>query len=208
MSLGGPETGRSSAGASGGELVARLRARDPSAFDEVLSEFGPRLLATSLRLLRQDADAQDAVQEGFLAAFRSVDRFEGRADVGTWLHRIVVNACLMRLRSRKSRPETSIDALLPTYDHSGHHRMGPRAWGGGPSETMEREERRRLVRDAIDSLPERHRVALLLRDIEGLSNDELAGALDVSAGTAKVRVHRARQALRTLLDPSMRAGDL
>ena len=94
-------------------LVAQLRAGDEAAFEQVVRSYGGRLLAVARRIVGSEEDARDAVQDAFLNAFRSLDRFEGNAKLSTWLHRIVVNAALMKLRTRKRKPEQSIETLLP-----------------------------------------------------------------------------------------------
>lgn len=182
-------------------LVVRLRRQDQAACEEFVRRHSGRMLATARRLLRSDDDAADAVQEAFLSAFRSIDRFEGTSQLGTWLHRIVVNACLMKLRAKARAPEVSIETLLPTFNSWGHHVRGVPLWRKLPIDELLTEETRALVRRCIDMLPEDFRTILLLRDIEELSTEEAAGVLDITVGTAKVRLHRARQALRTLLEP-------
>ena len=97
-----------------------LRRGDEQACEELVRAHTSRLLAVARRYLRSEEDARDAVQEGFVAAFRSIARFQGGSSLSTWLHRIVINACLMRLRSSRRRPETSIEELLPRFDGSGH----------------------------------------------------------------------------------------
>jgi RNA polymerase sigma-70 factor (ECF subfamily) len=181
-------------------LVSRLQAGDDDAFAELLALHGGRVLATARRLLRHDADAQDAVQEAFLSAFRAIGSFDGRAALGTWLHRIVVNACLQRIRKRDRHPEEPLDHLTPAFDSTGHHERRPPIWTESPDALVQRADVRRLVRETIDELPEGARTALVLRDVEGLSTAEVAAALQVEPGTARVRVHRARQALKTLLE--------
>jgi RNA polymerase sigma-70 factor (ECF subfamily) len=141
------------------------------------------------------------VQEAFIAAFQALDRFEGQSQLGTWLHRIVVNACLMKLRSRSRKPEVSIESLLPAFDEAGHHSEAVRSWSKRPDEQLLSDETRGLVRRSIDSLPDEYRTVLLLRDIEELSTEETARMLKATPGAIKTRLHRARQALRTLLDP-------
>lgn len=180
--------------------------RDPRAvpaprldFEDLVRRFGPRLLAVARRLLRSEDDARDAVQDALLAAFRSMDRFEGHAAPETWLHRIVVNTALMRLRSRKRKPEAAIDDLLPGFLEDGHHDRHVEAWSECPERQLGRRETQALVRTCIDRLPEAHRTILLLRDIEELTTEEAAAALGLSEGAAKVRLHRARQALRGML---------
>jgi RNA polymerase sigma-70 factor, ECF subfamily len=118
----------------------------------------------------------------------------------------VVNAALMRLRSRRRRPETSIEDLLPTYLEDGHHERHVHDWPDSPESLLARGEARDLVRSCIDRLPEAHRTILILRDVEELSTEEAARALGISEGAAKLRLHRARQALRGLLAPVFEAA--
>jgi RNA polymerase sigma-70 factor, ECF subfamily len=184
-------------------FLVRLKAGDDAAFAELVVEHGGRMLATAKRLIRNEADAQDCVQEAFLSAFKALDAFDGRAALGTWLHRITVNACLMRMRSRARRPETAIEDLLPRYSDDGHQ-VEPTRWSEDSSVGAEREEIRALVRKKIDELPESYRNVLLLRDIEGMDTEEAAAVLGVTSNAVKIRLHRARQALRTLLDPTFR----
>jgi RNA polymerase sigma-70 factor (ECF subfamily) len=185
-------------------LLAALRAGDDAAYERLVREHAPRMLAVARRLLGDGEDARDAVQEAFGSAFRALGSFAGQARLSTWLHRIVVNAALMKLRTRRRKPEQPIDDLLPRYEADGHRRDPGGPWQ--PAERLERQERRKLVRDAIERLPEAHRTVLVLRDIEELDTAEVAELLGVTTGVVKTRLHRARQALRTLLDPHLRAG--
>ena len=164
---------------------------------------GGRMLAVSRRFLRSEDDARDAVQDAFLNAFRSIDHFEGNARLSTWLHRIVVNAALMKLRTRRRRPEHSIEELLPGFLEDGHLAEPASEWQKPPEDRVSRAEIRELVLAKIHELPEGHRNVLLLRDIEDLDTRETAAALVVSPGAVKTRLHRARQALRTLLEPHL-----
>jgi RNA polymerase sigma-70 factor (ECF subfamily) len=185
-------------------LLERLRAGEDAAFAELMRRNGGRLLAVARRMLRSEEDARDALQDAFLQAFRGIDGFAGEARLSTWLHRIVVNACLMKLRSRSRRPEQPIEELLPAFLADGHRADPGPAWRSEALDALERSELRRLVRAAIDRLPEIYRSALLLRDIEELGTEEAARLLDVKPEAFKMRVHRARQALRTLLDAQLR----
>lgn len=185
-------------------LVARLKSGEESAYAEVIELYGGRCLAVARRFMRTEDDAQDAVQDAFLSMFKNIDRFDGQSRLSTWLHRIVVNACLMKLRSRSRRPETSIDALLPTFVEDGHSSKRYHSWSeDGPAGHAERAEVQRLVREKIDELPESYRNVLLLRDIEGLDTAETAEVMGMTETAVKTRLHRARQALRELLDGYM-----
>lgn len=189
-------------------LVQRLRAGDQAAFDEVVRMAGGRMLAVARRMLGNEDDAGDAVQDAFLSAFRSLDRFDGRARLTTWLHRITVNACLMKLRSQRRRPERNLDDLLPQFEADGHQKNPSRPWKPSSETGIEDKDTCRLVRAKIEELPSQYREVLMLRDIEELDTDETARLLGISGAAVKTRLHRARQALRALLDPYMTEGAL
>lgn len=186
------------------KLLDRLIAGDEQAYEELVRTYGGRLLAVARRFLPVEEDARDAVQDAFLAAFRSIDRFEGNAQLSTWLHRIVVNASLMKLRTRRRKPEQSIEDLLPGYLEDGHFERPASPWRTEDLDPVEQRELRELVLRSIHSLPEGHRNVLLLRDIEDLDTEETAEVLQISPGAVKTRLHRARQALRELLEPHLR----
>lgn len=186
-------------------LLALVRRGDQAACEELVHRHAGIMLAVARRLLRCEQSAADAVQDAFLAAFRSIHEFAGESRIGTWLHRIVVNACLMKLRSARNRSAVSIDSLLPSFDETGHHSQRVSAWRKSPADELHTSELRARVREGINALPETYRTVLLLRDIEQLDTDETARRLGITPSAVKVRVHRARQALRTLLDPMLRA---
>jgi len=180
-------------------LLAGLRARDEQAFETIVRTYGPRLLAVARRLVRDEGEAQDVVQTAYLSAFRAVEQFEGAAQISSWLHRIVVNTALMKLRTRRRKPEESIEPLLPSFLTDGHHVEQFSDWSAPADVLLERKETRAIVRDHIDQLPESYRDVLILRDIEELSTQEVADALGLTTTAVKVRLHRGRQALSTLL---------
>jgi len=186
------------------KLVERLIAGDEQAYEELVRSYGGRLLAVARRFLHVEEDARDAVQDAFLSAFRGIQRFEGNAQLSTWLHRIVVNASLMKLRTRRRKPEQSIEDLLPGYLEDGHFERPASPWRTDDLDPAQQDELRELVLRSIHSLPEGHRNVLLLRDIEGLDTEEAAELLGISPGAVKTRLHRARQALRELLEPHLR----
>lgn len=188
---------------SDAELVNGMRAGDQHACEAVVRRFGPRMLATARRLLQREQDAQDAVQDAFLSAFRNIGSFAGKAQLGSWLHRIVVNAALMKLRSRRRRKERSIDELLPTYGECGSMSDHVQSWRLTYDKAVEKRETRQLVRASIEELPASYRAVLLLRDIEQLNTEETAEALDITPSAVRTRLHRARQALKSLLDDHM-----
>ncbi|MHC5023186.1 MAG: RNA polymerase sigma factor [Planctomycetota bacterium] len=204
MSSPGATPSRSeSSGSDEAALVEGLRRGDEDAFERLVRDHGPRLLAVTRRILGNDADAQDALQDAMISAYKSIDRFQAQSRLGTWLHRVAINAALQKLRRRRSRPEASIQDLLPKYDDSGHRVEITPTWTSTGDELLERDETRRLVRERILELPEDYRDVVLLRDIEGLETQEAASVLSISPGAVKTRLHRARQALRTLLEQDL-----
>src|SRR6266516_6869366 len=180
-------------------LLAALRAGHERAFETMVRLYGGRLLAVARRFTRYDEDAQDVLQSAYLSAFRALNDFEGACQLSTWLHRIVVNTALMKLRSRRRKPEESIEALLPAFQEDGHHVEQFSEWSAPADQLLERKETRATIRACIEQLPENYRAVLKLRDIEELSTQEVAEMLGMTPTAVKVRLHRARQALSTLL---------
>jgi RNA polymerase sigma-70 factor, ECF subfamily len=182
------------------QFLERLRRGEDEAFEQLVRQYSGRLLATARRLLGNEQDAQDALQETFFSAFKAIDQFTGSAKLSTWLHRIAMNAALMKLRSRRRRPEESIDDLLPHFDAQGKWLSTVTSWETSSDQLLQRQETRALVRQCIDRLPDSFRTVLLLRDVEDLDTEETADLLNITVNAVKIRLHRARQALRTLLE--------
>lgn len=176
--------------------LERLRARDPEEFARVVDVYAPRLYRLALKMLRDPQDAEDVLQEAFLKAYQGLSGFDGRAQLSTWLYRIVVNEALMHLRRRA--PETvSVEAPSDTEDDEGPLEIVD--WCCLPEEELLSAEARQVMEEAIQQLPPTLRVVFLLRDVEGLSTREVAEALELSEGAVKVRLSRARARLRELL---------
>lgn len=193
-------TAAATAVADDADLVRCLKAGDEDAYATVVRTLGGRMLSVARRFLHDEEAARDAVQEAFLSAFRGIHRFDGEAQLATWLHRIVVNAALMKLRTRRRKPEQSIEEMLPAFAEDGHHARRPVvAWTDSAEQTLLRREARQRVRAAIAELPESYRTVLLLRDIEERSTREAADLLGITENALKLRLHRARQALATKL---------
>lgn len=180
-------------------LLDGLRRGDEAAYELMVRHYGGRMLAVARGLVRHDEDARDIVQSAFLSAFKGLRTFKGDCQLATWLHRIVVNAALMKLRTRRRKPEESIEPLLPTYLEDGHHTQDFADWAAQADRLLQQNDMRRTVRDAIASLPESHRVILMLRDIEEMSTEAVAAQLGITPNAVKIRLHRARQALGTVL---------
>jgi RNA polymerase sigma-70 factor (ECF subfamily) len=180
-------------------MIAALQRGEEWAFEAMVRLYGGRLLAVARRICGNEDDARDALQSAYLSASRSVQRFEGTCRLSTWLHRIVVNMSLMRLRTRRRKPEEQMETLLPAFQEDGHHMEQLSEWAMPADRLLEREDVRASVRSCIAQLPESYRQVLLLRDIEELPTDQVARMLCATPPAIKVRLHRARQALSTLL---------
>ena len=188
-------------------LIEGLRAGEERAAEQLVRTHGGWMLAVSRRIAGDSALAEDCVQEAFLKALRSIESFGGRSSLKTWLHRIVVNQTLMKLRSRKSKAESPLDELLPAFDENACRIEGAWETLATPEEICERQDMRALVQAKINALPESYRLVLQLRDIEEMTTQEVAEALGLSEANVKVRLHRARSALKKLLEPLLK-GDL
>ncbi len=193
--------GQVSADSGEAELLSRLRAGDSAAFETLVMEQGGRMLSVAHRFLSHEQDAADAVQDALLSAFKAIGSFKGEAKLGTWLHRILVNACLMRRRLQDRQSTETIDSFLPQFDSTGHHAERVPRFELSPSEVLVNKELRQHIRDCIDALPADYREILILRDIEEMDTESAAKILNVSLAVVKTRLHRARQALRALLIP-------
>ena len=174
-------------------LLERIRAGDTSACALCIETHTPALYRLALRVTRDPDEAQDVLQDAFLSAFRAIDRFDGRSSLSTWLHRITYNAALMRLRKLRRQAATlslddeqegdSLEEVLPSPE--------PEA-----DALLQQQETAELLGDAVRQLPASLREAFVLREVESLSTAETARRLGISEGAVKVRLHRARRALR------------
>lgn len=179
------------------ELVKALKAGNQDAFTAIVDRYSPTVYNLALRLLNSPQEAEEVLQETFISAFRALDRFEGRSQLGTWLYRIAYNAALMRLRKREV-PTDSIDEPLSHEEGEGL----PRElvdWTASPDQILLAGELRRVLSEAVAGLPETLRSVFVLRDIEGLSTAETAEVLGLTETNVKVRLHRARLMLRERL---------
>jgi RNA polymerase sigma-70 factor (ECF subfamily) len=199
LETGVPEIGVPDAASAERAFVSRLKSGDDAAYEELVRTRGGQMLAVARRLLRDEDSARDAVQDAFLSAFRAIQRFDGHSQLSTWLHRIVVNAALMRLRSRHRRPEQSIEPMLPRFAEDGHHAEPVLSWAESGACQLETEQTQALVRAGIDELPDAYRTVLVMRDIEELSTREAADLLGATENAVKLRLHRARQALAVII---------
>ena len=184
-------------------LVERLRVGDAAALEALMGRYASRVYRLVHGILRNDADAEEVVQDVFLALFQKIHTFEGRSALGSWIYRVATNAALIKRRSRKADREVSLDEQLPTFLPDGH-RAGDRAflwadWSQTPEADLLFWETRAILERSIDELPTPYRTVLVLRDVEGLSSEEAADIVGESVPAVKSRLHRARMVLREAL---------
>ena len=174
------------------KLIERASSGDPSAFNRLMEQHEHRMYAVALRMCANREDAQDCLQEAMLRVYRAIGSFKGQSSFSTWIYRITMNTCLDELRRRKNRQNTSLDGLLD---------MGwaPVDGGSGPEKQALMREVREKMNGAIRELPDDMRAAIVLRDVQGFSYDEIAQMLEINVGTIKSRISRGREKLREKL---------
>lgn len=180
-------------------LIGRLQAGDKSACAECIEIHSPGIYRLALRLMQNEAEAEDVMQETFMNAFRAIDKFEGRSGLGTWLYRIAHNAAMMRLR----KPQQYILSVEETLSETEGNIIPKQLfdWCCLPEEDFASDEVQSELERAIQELPEKYKSVFIMRELEELSTEETAVALDITPGAVKVRLHRARLWLRERLTP-------
>ena len=176
------------------ELAIRVAAGEPAAFEALMRRHNRALFRTARAILRDDAEAEDALQEAYLQAYRAIGSFRGEAKLSTWLARIVANEALMRARKRARRAE--IVPLQPGTSETEINEIPDDNMDQTPERSAQRFEMRRLLETQIDSLPDDYRVVFVLRAVEEMSVEESAEALGIPAATVRSRLFRARSLLR------------
>jgi RNA polymerase sigma-70 factor, ECF subfamily len=185
-----------SPGDSDPTLVSRAAAGDTRAFEALMRRYNRMLFRTARAILRDDAEAEDALQEAYLQAYRSLGSFRAEAKLSTWLARIVANEALMRLRKRTRRADI---VPMQSADASEVEQVMERDTDNAPDTSAARGEMRHLLEAQIDALPEAYRTVFMLRAVEELSAEETAAVLEIPAATVRTRLFRARSLLREAL---------
>ena len=185
------------------DLIQRVKDGDHDLFYELIKPYERRLYATALAILRNEADAEDIAQDAILKAFRHLSQFRGDSKFSTWLIQITVNEARMRRRRMATRTTESIDE--PKVNDDGEYQPRDFAdWREIPSESLERQEVREALAQAVSALGEKYRSVFVLRDIDHLSIEETAKVLDIAPSSVKTRLLRARLMLRDFLSPAFR----
>jgi RNA polymerase sigma-70 factor (ECF subfamily) len=181
-------------------LVEALRQDDPSAPDMLVERYGDRVYRLALRITGSNEDAEEAAQDALWTAARKIHMFKGDSAFGSWLYRIAANSAYQKLRARKAKSrEIALDDVLPSLDGEGRHFEPMDDWSQRVDEQTLQGELRQVLEEAIAQLPPDYRTALVLHDVEGISNPDIAETLGISLPAVKSRVHRSRLFLRQRL---------
>ena len=189
------------------DILEALQRREPSAPERLLARYGERAYRLAVSITGNRPDAEEVVQDAFWTVIRKIETFRGESAFGSWLYRIVANAACQKRRGRRGRQrDLPLAEILPVFDERGHHACSVTDWSARVTDPAVQSELRMALSAAIEALPELYRSALVLRDVEGLSNLEIAETLGLNVSVVKARVHRARLFVRKRLSVAM-AGE-
>ena len=189
------------------DLVADLRAEAPEAAERLVERYGDRVYRLAMRITGSKEDAEEAAQDALWTAARKIGMFKGESAFGSWVYRITANAAYQKLRTRRQKSaEIAIDDVLPSLDDDGRHFEPMDDWTNRVDERALQGELRQVLQEAIDGLPAEYRTALVMHDVEGLSNPDIAETLGISLPAVKSRVHRSRLFVRKRLSEYLQDG--
>lgn len=179
------------------ELIHLVKAGDHKAFEVIFHQHVNLVYRQALKLLWNEADAEDVVQEVFLTVYNKIKTFRGQSEFSTWLYRLTVNAALSKLRRRRRSKEVSYEDFLPQYQEDGHHLVRPVVdWSNELEERTSRAQLQQILKKALDQLRPQDKAVVVLSDLEGLSDLEISKTLGLTVPAVKTRLHRARLFLR------------
>ena len=179
------------------ELVSRAKAGDQGAFEQLVRDNQNRVYSLALRMVSDREEAADLAQEAFLKAWQGLSSFQGESSFSTWVYRLTTNVCIDYIRKQKRRQENL--STLSLDDEEGAW-PEPGDWEQDPHRCLERSELNRAVARGLEALPDHHRQVLVMRELSGLSYQEIGRALGLDLGTVKSRIARSRLALRKILE--------
>lgn len=176
--------------------IEALKNGSAEVWRETLTEIGPRLLSYATRMLGDKSAAEEVVQDALVNVYKTIDRFDGRCSIKSWLYRAVRNRSIDEIRRQKRFIDIGDDPDHDYFDETGHWQVDCFGWDGAAAKALDNKNMLKLVHREINNLPHSHREVLLLKEVEGLDADEICAALDISAGNLRIRIHRARYALK------------
>jgi len=178
-------------------LVRRLKRGDHEAFEALYARHAPRVFRQAIRMLNNESEAEEVLQEVFVTVYKKIQQFRGAAAFSTWLYRLTANATITKLRKRKRNREVAIEDYLPEFDEDGHHKTRPVIdWSQDLEAALLSDETQKFLRQALDNLPPTDKAVVVLSDLEGFSNKEIAKMLGLTVAAVKARLHRGRLFLR------------
>jgi RNA polymerase sigma-70 factor (ECF subfamily) len=190
-------SGKQKAGKNDLELIERLKNGDEDALEELFNLYSPKLYNVAHRVLGDVSDTQEVIQDVFWTVFRKAKTFRGSAQLSTWLYRLTVNAALGRTRRSKKRKEVEYEEFLPKFQEDGHHLVRPVVdWSNALEENYAKREIQEMLKQALDLLSPLDKSVIVLSDLEGLPDKEIAAAVGITVAAVKTRLHRARLFLR------------
>lgn len=178
------------------EYIQKAKQGDPQAFEQLVLKYQDRIYSLVVRIVRDREEALDLAQEAFIKAWQNLDSFQGESSFGTWLHRLATNVCLDHLRKQSRRQEIAVTVSL---DEEPSGWSEPMDLSQDPHRILEQNQLQEAVARGLEKLPEHHRKPLVMREVAGLSYQEIAEALELDLGTVKSRIARARMNLRKIL---------
>jgi RNA polymerase sigma-70 factor (ECF subfamily) len=187
-------------------LLERLRTGAPGAVEELLRLYQGKIFNLAMSILKNESDAEEATQDVFMTVIRKVNTFQGNSAFYSWIYRICVNTCLMRLRGRRRNETVAIEDFMPVFTEEGMHASPMDDWSKEVERKALNEELGEMIRKFTEELSEKYRVVFVLSDIEGLSNEETAKILGMTVPAVKSRLHRARLYLREQLSRYLHDG--
>lgn len=187
-------------------LLEELRRGMPEAVEALFDRFHGKIYNLAMSILKNESDAEEATQDVFLTVVQKVHTFKGNSALYSWIYRICVNACLMRLRGKKRSETVSIEEFMPVFTEDGMHANPVDDWSKEVERRMLNKELGGVIRKFTGELSEKYRVVFVLSDVEGLSNEETAEILGLTVPAVKSRLHRARLYLRERLSRYLKEG--
>lgn len=189
-------------------IIEGLKKHDEQAVVDLIEKYQGRIYNLAISILRNEGDAEEITQDVFMTVYQKVDSFKGDSAFFSWMYRICVNACLMRLRNRKRTDAVSIEDFMPVFTEDGRHASEIGDWSREVERRVLNRELGDVLRTFIAELSEKYRVVLVLSDVEGLSNEETANILGLTIPAVKSRLHRARLYLRERLEKYLKEGEM
>lgn len=187
-------------------LLEELRAGSEEAVEALFERFHGKIYSLALSILKNDSDAQEATQDVFITVIRKAGMFKGNSALYSWIYRICVNTCLMRLRGKRRNETVSIEEFMPVFTEEGMHASPVDDWSKEVERNLLNKELGEVIKKFMDSLSDKYRVVFELSDVEGLANEETAEILGLSVPAVKSRLHRARLYLRERLTRYLTLG--